>query len=291
MGNTQAGAAVTKKEASGKPKCNVAGCSRPTWNGPPGEQCCRTCKHSASAKHGPVCESNWKLACAPADPSAGGARKRKAADLSPYPGAPDRSRWHSKRQGQRKLFSVQEDSDEFSYVEKLFKQTMQGVVIDSIERVENKSQHDAYSTMKKNVARDLGPDFDEARMVRMLFHGTSAQATHDIVHGVAAGYEPNASGSSTGAIWGDGTYFARDASYSHNYAGQLPSGKRQMLLNEVLVGLSTIGKKGTKLYPKVPGAKNSSTRYHSLVNNVSDPTIFVVAHSTAAYPAFLITYH
>ena len=186
---------------------------------------------------------------------------------------------------------MHEDSDEFSYVEKLFKQTMQGVVIDSIERVENKSLHDAYSTMKKNVARDLGPDFDEARMVRMLFHGTSAQATQDIVHGVAAGYEPNAAGSSTGAIWGDGTYFARDASYSHRLAGQLPSGKRQMLVNEVLVGLSTIGKKGTKLYPKVPGAKNSSTRYHSLVDNVSDPTIFVVAHSTAAYPAFLITYH
>jgi hypothetical protein len=108
---------------------------------------------------------------------------------------------------------------------------------------------------------------------------------------VAAGYEPNAAGSSTGAIWGDGTYFARDASYSHRFAGLLPSGKRQMLVNEVLVGVSTIGKKGTKLYPKVPGAKNSSTRYHSLVDNVSDPTIFVVARSTAAYPAFLITYH
>ena len=35
-----------------------------------------------------------------------------------------------------------------------------------------------------------------------------------------------------------GTYFARDASYSNDYAGiSVSSGKRQMLLNEVVVGL------------------------------------------------------
>ena len=32
-------------------------------------------------------------------------------------------------------------------------------------------------------------------------------------------------------------------------------------------------------------------RYNSLVNNVKDPSIFVVQHSSQAYPAYLITYH
>ena len=54
--------------------------------------------------------------------------------------------------------------------------------------------------------------------------------------------------------------------------------------------LSTKGTQGTKLYPKVPGAKNASTRYHSLVNDVLVPSIFVIARSTAAFPAFLINY-
>ena len=38
-----------------RPRCNVPGCSRETWNGQPGEPCCRTCKSSGSAEHGPDC--------------------------------------------------------------------------------------------------------------------------------------------------------------------------------------------------------------------------------------------
>ncbi len=40
-------------------------------------------------------------------------------------------------------------------------------------------------------------------------------------------------GTTTGAIFGDGTYFARDAKYSLDYACTLPSGKKQMLIAEV----------------------------------------------------------
>jgi hypothetical protein len=36
--------------------CIVVGCSRMTWNGKINEQCCRTCKSSNGACHGPECE-------------------------------------------------------------------------------------------------------------------------------------------------------------------------------------------------------------------------------------------
>ena len=36
--------------------CDVVGCSRPTWNGEPG-QCCRTCPSTGGRTHGPVCEA------------------------------------------------------------------------------------------------------------------------------------------------------------------------------------------------------------------------------------------
>ena len=40
-------------------------------------------------------------------------------------------------------------------------------------------------------------------------------------------------GTTTGAIYGDGTYFATDASYSLDYAPPLASGQRQLLVAEV----------------------------------------------------------
>lgn len=35
--------------------CDVAGCSRMTWNGQMNQQCCRTCKQSGGTQHGPDC--------------------------------------------------------------------------------------------------------------------------------------------------------------------------------------------------------------------------------------------
>ena len=56
-------------------------------------------------------------------------------------------------------------------------------------------------------------------------------------------------GTSTGSIWGNGTYFARDARYSNDYARTLASGDKQMMLVDVLVGLSTQGAQDMKVCP------------------------------------------
>ena len=65
--------------------------------------------------------------------------------------------------------------------------------------------------------------------------------------------------------------------------------KKQMLLVDVLLGRWAKGAKGMKMPPLLPG--ESQSRFNSLVDNVDDPTIFVVQHSNQAYPSFLITYH
>jgi hypothetical protein len=56
-----------------------------------------------------------------------------------------------------------------------------------------------------------------------------------------------------------------------------------------MVSVTTLQAKGMKVYPKLPG--EAYKKYNSLVNEVDDPTIFVVQHSSQAYPAFLLTYH
>lgn len=122
----------------------------------------------------------------------------------------------------------------------------------------------------------------------MLFHGTDA--VEMIVNSTDGhSFLPLLAGTAVGAIWGDGTYFARDAKYSHDYARALPTGQRQMLVVEVAVGRWAQGKRGLKSCPVIPGEKY--TRYNSLVNDPGNPSIFVVQHSSQAYPAYLITYH
>ena len=84
----------------------------------------------------------------------------------------------------------------------------------------------------------------------------------------------------------------RDARYSNDYAMTSASGDcrdKQMMLVDVLVGLSTQGAEGMRVYPLLPG--QSYAGYNSLVNRVQDPSIFVVQHSNQAYPSYLITYH
>ena len=62
-----------------------------------------------------------------------------------------------------------------------------------------------------------------------------------------------------------------------------------MLVVEVAVGLWAKGAKGMRDWPLLPGEKY--WKYNSLVNNVAEPTIFVVQDKSQAYPAYLITYH
>lgn len=61
-----------------------------------------------------------------------------------------------------------------------------------------------------------------------------------------------------------------------------------MLVVEVALGRWTQGAHGMRVCPVMPGRQY--TRYNSMVNNVADPSIFVVQHSSQCYPAYQITY-
>lgn len=68
---------------------------------------------------------------------------------------------------------------------------------------------------------------------RMLFHGTRDEHIDAIC---MQGFDPRVSGTSTGTNFGQGSYFARDASYSVQY-----SPGRKLFASRVLVGESTPG--------------------------------------------------
>ena len=116
----------------------------------------------------------------------------------------------------------------------------------------------------------------EDQFVKWLFHGTS-QENIDVIVKSPVGYNPMLAGSAVGAIWGDGTYFAKDAKYSHSYT-ELKN-ERKMLLNRVIAGKWDQGAQGITKFPR-----------NSLVNDVKNPSIFVIQHSNQAYPSYVITY-
>ncbi len=90
--------------------------------------------------------------------------------------------------------------------------------------------------------------------------------------------------------YGEGTYFAKQASYSAsgNYAAPDRSRQRRIYMCKVLTGEYTQGSPGMKLLPSKPGKKDDI--FDSLVDNVFDPSIFVIFHDTQAYPEYLITF-
>ena len=201
-----------------------------------------------------------------------------------------RENWSSTGAGEQKLFPLGTGSAEYASVADCFSLTLPAKQIDRIERVENAALHEAFGVatviIHKQIA--LRKHSPGASIQSLLFHGTSA--VDMIVNSTDGnGFLPLLSGTSVGAIFGEGTYFARDAKYSDAYALCLETGQKQLLVVDVLVGLWTQGAKGMKICPLLPGEKYS--RFNSLVDNPQDPAIFVVQHSNQAYPKYLITYH
>jgi len=89
---------------------------------------------------------------------------------------------------------------------------------------------------------------------------------------------------------GNGSYFAVDPVYSaKGYAQADPAGLKRMYLSRVLVGEFTVGKRGLITPPCKPMG-NSSDLYDSVVDQVANPTMFVVFNDVQAYPEYLITF-
>lgn len=83
-----------------------------------------------------------------------------------------------------------------------------------------------------------------------------------------------------------GSYFARDATYSHSYTGT--TAVRTMFVSRVLVGSYT---KGASSYVRPPSKDGGDVNfYDSCVDNVLNPSIFVVFEKPQIYPEYLIQY-
>nr|XP_013802572.1 PREDICTED: poly [ADP-ribose] polymerase 12-like [Apteryx mantelli mantelli] len=178
-----------------------------------------------------------------------------------------------------KLIKLDSSSDEYKKVQVDFQRTMPKTIIQGIHRVQNPSLWELYQWQKEQMQKSNG---GKAVDERFLFHGTSKKHIDAICQ---QNFDWRICGLH-GTVYGKGSYFARDASYSDNYCRE-DLHIKTMFLARVLVGEFTLG---SSSYVRPPLKDNQNSFYDSCVNSLSNPSIFVIFEKQQIYPEYLIEY-
>ncbi|MED6244298.1 hypothetical protein ATANTOWER_003366 [Ataeniobius toweri] len=154
-----------------------------------------------------------------------------------------------------------------------------------IQRVQNPFLWEKYKRKKEYMSRRMS-EMDRLLSERHLFHGTSA----DVVEGICKhNFDPRVCGKHA-TMFGQGSYFARRALYSHNFSKRSPKGVHCMFLAKVLTGRFTVGNSSMRRPPPINPRDPSSDLYDSCVDNWVDPQIYVIFNDDQSYPYFIIHY-
>ncbi|XP_046365110.2 protein mono-ADP-ribosyltransferase PARP14-like [Haliotis rufescens] len=174
-----------------------------------------------------------------------------------------------------KVVLLNQDDQEYRVVDNKFSVSRMKVV--KIERIQNKTLYKQYTA--KSV------QFREPEM--QLWHGTDCKAIPFINRN---GFNRNYCGKHA-AQYGNGVYFAKDASYSTQDRFSQPdsAGYKYIYLADVLTGEYTQGKKGMGVPPPLDPA-TPAFLFDSVVDDIKKPEKFVIFNYTQAYPKYLVTY-
>ncbi|XP_068724841.1 protein mono-ADP-ribosyltransferase PARP14-like [Montipora capricornis] len=172
------------------------------------------------------------------------------------------------------------DAKEYQRVESQFRQTCPNNIV-KIERVQNPALYETYAIRKKKMDETKGSN------EMNLFHGTPGNNCKLINH---KGFNRSFHGKNA-TVYGNGVYFALQSSYSarSTYSPPDANGYRYMYLTKVLVGEYTNGKQGL-ITPPPKSAADPTDTYDTVVDQIPNPSIFVVFYDWQCYPEYLITF-
>lgn len=154
-----------------------------------------------------------------------------------------------------------------------------------ILRVQNPFLWEKYKRKKEYMSRRMS-ETERLLNERHLFHGTS----QDVVEGICKhNFDPRVCGKHA-TMFGQGSYFARRAAYSHSFARRSPRGIHYMFLAKVLTGKFTVGNPGMRRPPPLCSRQPAGDLFDSCVDNCVDPQIFVIFNDDQSYPYFIIQY-
>ncbi|KAM6212072.1 protein mono-ADP-ribosyltransferase PARP12-like [Sarcoramphus papa] len=179
-----------------------------------------------------------------------------------------------------KAVEISNTTSEYNRIKQLFHETMKSYKVLKIQRIQNPSLWKVFQWQKEQMKRENG---GKEVYEKLLFHGTKVSFLEAIcLHN----FDWRICGSN-GTNYGKGSYFARDASYSHAYCQ--PAVKTNiMFVARVLVGDYV---KGNAAYVRPPAKSVDGLRfYDSCVDNELNPSIFVVFEKYQIYPEYIIEY-
>jgi len=173
-------------------------------------------------------------------------------------------------------YPVQKNTAEYAQVCQQFEASCPTTeyTITSISRIQNRDRFKEYQLFRSELKERL-QNCTEMK----LFHGTSEFGAQNIPRD---GFDWRRCGVN-GTAFGQGSYFAVNANYSarRQYSRPDADGVCNMFFASVTVGDYAQGSSNLK---------NPPDGFHSLVDNVRSPTIFVVTERKQAYPDYLITF-
>ncbi|WAR20958.1 PAR14-like protein [Mya arenaria] len=191
--------------------------------------------------------------------------------------------WKAMKDGVNiKLVEIKPDEKQFKDIEARF--------MTEIERIQNKALYQQYQA-KKSFLQEQKPILPpNMPLERELWHGTNEAAMDSIIcHGFNRSY----AGDNAGKPWyGQGVYFASDASYSARswMTGAGVGKKGYVFLVKALTGHLCPGKPGMRVLEPVDKAKDPLVLYDCAVDKLANPMEFVIFSDTQAYPAYILTF-
>ncbi|XP_075008918.1 protein mono-ADP-ribosyltransferase PARP14 isoform X6 [Calonectris borealis] len=191
--------------------------------------------------------------------------------------------WDDMQNQRLKIVELKPETREYRDVQGRFLKTCPSLKIEKIERVQNPFFWKAYQIKKREMDNKNGNRNNE----RFLFHGTSKESLTLINnHGFNRSYA-----GMHAANFGNGTYFAVNASYSASdtYSKPDANGKKYIYLARVLVGEYSRGTVGS-ITPAAKKASNPTDLFDSSTDNVNQPSMFIIFNDIQAYPEYLITF-
>ena len=91
-------------------------------------------------------------------------------------------------------------------------------------------------------------------------------------------------------MWGIGSYFAVNASYSNDYSYHRPDGKKQFFLAEVITGEVHVQHKSDSSIQVAPWNYNTDRRYDTSQGKTNGSIIYIAYEDHRAFPKYLLTY-
>ncbi|NXA77855.1 PAR12 polymerase, partial [Thryothorus ludovicianus] len=179
-----------------------------------------------------------------------------------------------------KAVVISNETSEYNEIKKLFHQTMKNYSILKIQRIQNLSLWKVFQWQKEKMKRENG---GKEVQEKLLFHGTDITSVKTIC---THNFDWRTCGSN-GSSYGKGSYFARDARYSHTYCQATPQGC-SMFVARVLVGDYV---RGNAAYVRPPErCAGKLWLYDSCVDDEFNPSVFVVFEKHQIYPEYIIEY-